>query len=240
MSSNLSSNRSCSRPNSANSKDSWLSVKKTNATLKRHSFDKTLKKIDQTLEKDSAFIAALEKKPEERAESRRQAAELLNKRWNDEVYLPTQMSIHKIMDQNSAEYSKKLQHQYAEYLNHNNISDGNVFLDVFDESNSMDYQPLKCKEMEAEILHPKPVELKDPLKRQFQSRHAKEYYRSVTQPTLANTNKNNIRFWTKLAKESSHIESPESQRRRIRIKISDVNRKSQIQWWTPVTKQALK
>lgn len=39
---------------------------------------------------------------------------------------------------------------------------------------------------------------------------------------MDNTEKNNVKFWHKIKKESSHIESPESQRRRMRIKISDV------------------
>lgn len=222
-----------SRPNSANSRDSWLSIKKTNHTFKRGSLkDKTLTRIDAVFEKDLAFITQLEKKPEERDIKKRQAAELLNKRWNDEVYIPTQNSIHKTMDENSQTYSKLLQQQYSHYLNHNNISDGNVFLDVFDEKSGFEYQPLKCREIQTEILKPEAVDLKDPLKRQHKSHHAAEYHRSVTAPVMDNTEKNNVKFWHKIKKESSHIESPESQRRRMRIKISDVNRKSQIQWWS--------
>lgn len=222
-----------SRLNSANSKDSWLSIKKTNNTFKTHSIDKTLKKIDQTFEKDSVFIQQLEQKPHERDVCRKQAAELLNKRWNDEVYIPTQTSIQKTMDSNSDRYSDKLQQQYAHYLNHNNISDGNVFLDVFDENSvdNMDYQPLKCQSIQANILKPTAVDIKDPLKIQYKSRYAKalDVNKSTSEYSIGK-NTNTTKFWSKLVKESSHIENAENVRRRKRIKISDFNRQSQLHW----------
>lgn len=220
-----------SRPNSADSRSSWLSVKMTNKTFKNHSIDKTLKKIDATFEKDSAFIQQLEKKPQEQDIRRRQAAELLNKRWNDEVYIPTQTSIHKAMDANSDAYSNKLQEQYAHYLNHNNLSDGAVYLDVFDEnsSNSNDYQPLKLKRIQADILTPEPVALLDPLKKQFQSNHAMKIMQHKHKSKYS-MDKNNINFWTTLVKGSTHIESPERQMSRMRVKISDANRQSTISW----------
>jgi len=225
-----SANTSCSR---ANSNSSWISVKKTNTTFKNHSTDKTLKKIDQTLDKEITFIRELEQKPYERDIKRKQAAELLNKRWNDEVYIPTQTSIQKTMDSNGENYSDQLQDQYAHYLNHSNISDGNVFLDVFDESqqssNNNEYQPLKCQKIQAKILKPTAVDIKDPLKRQYKSQYARINDRSASDYSIAK-NKSTTMFWSRLVKESSHIENPENVRRRRRIKISDVNRKSQLNW----------
>lgn len=78
-------------------------------------------------------------------------------------------SIHKAMDESSDSYSDRVQEQYsvkrskhnkivrkfihvnalfwsivyAHYLNHNNQSDGAVFLDVFNEAGLGDYQPLQ-------------------------------------------------------------------------------------------------
>ena len=249
-----------SRPTSAqsnqttNSKNSWISVSKTRKAIKEHSIDKTLKKIDQIFEKDLSFIQQLENKPHERRQQKRQAAELLNKRWNDQVYTPTQQSIQRQMDKNGNKYSQKLQEQYALYLNHNNLSDGNVFLDVFKEEanhtkaresatiaelNGIDYQPPRCKEIQNEILKPKKVHIVDPLKKQLKSNYAKEveaesqkYNDACTSVESSKSiiNQGSSKFWSKLRKESSHIESPESQRRRIRIRIEDQNRRSQITW----------
>lgn len=234
-----------SRPTSAQSnqttgsKTSWISISKTRKAMKEHSIDKTLKKIDQIFEKDLSFIQQLENKPLERRQQKRQAAELLNKRWNDQVYTPTQQSIQSQMDKNGNEYSQKLQQQYALYLNHNNLSDGNVFLDVFDEASTnselIDYQPLRCKQIQGQILKPKQVVIVDPLKKQLKSAYAKEVEaesqkNSTLKETTSIINKGSSKFWSKLRKESSHIESPESQRRRIRIRIEDENRKSQITW----------
>lgn len=218
-----------SRPNSADSKQSWLSLKKTKNIFKAHNIDKTLKKIDQTFEKESAFIQQLEAKPQERAICRRQAAELLNKQWNDQVYIPTQTSIQKTMDGNSATYSTKLQEQYAHYLNHNNISDGAVYLDVFDENSgdAGDYQPLRLKKIQAEILKPEKVKCNNPLKSQYRSNYAKEINKDSDFNQSKRPSKNNINFW-KTLKDHTHIESPERQRSRMRVKISDTNRKSFI------------
>lgn len=234
-----------SRGGSANSRDSWISLKKTNHTFKSHSNDKTLKNIDKLHEAEMAFIQQLEQKPHERDVCKRQAAELLNKRWNDEVYIPTQTSIQKTMDRNSDRYSEKLQEQYAHYLNHNNVSEGNVFLDIFDERRGGGeeaqaqhapvehshylYQPLQCKQIQTDILKPERCEIKDPLKVQYKSRFAKTLDKSASEYSVGQ-HRNTTQFWSKLVKESGHIENAENARRRKRIKISDINRQSQIHW----------
>lgn len=205
--------------------------------------DHTVKSIDAKLEKDAAFILQLEQKLVDREVARRQASELLNKRWNDHVYEPIMSSIHKAMDDESDNFSSQLQRQYAHYLNHNNQSDGAVFLDVFNEHsyNDGDYQPLKLKEIQKTLIKPQKVSIRDdPLKEDAStSRMDKEV------PTNPDSTCNSrvarldaqlkppndgCSFWDKIVESSYNIESPERMRSRQRIKIEDINRRSQINW----------
>lgn len=75
-----------SRPGSADSRNSWLNMSRSTKTFKEHSIDKSVKRIDAIIEKDTCFIQSLEQKVVDREIARKQASELLNKRWNDSVY----------------------------------------------------------------------------------------------------------------------------------------------------------
>ena len=162
----------------------------------------------------------------DREVARKQASELLNKRWNDSVYTPIMSSIHEAMDKTSDEYSNQVQQQYAHYLNHNNQSDGAVFLDVFNEevrkNSHGDYQPLQLKSIQKNLIKPRNVDIsQDPLKPEA-SRLSKE---KVDNKGIVK------RDFSKMAEDSNYnIESPERLRSRRRIKIEDRNRKSQISW----------
>jgi len=214
-----------SRPGSADSRSSWLNMSRSTKTFKEHSIDKSVKRIDAIIEKDTSFIQSLEQKVSDREVARKQASELLNKRWNDNVYSPIMSSIHSAMDKTSDIYSDQVQEQYAHYLNHNNQSDGHVFLDVFNEevrkNSHGDYQPLQLKNIQKDLIRPEKVDIsQDPLKPQ-ESELSKE----------VNSDKGSRRAFNKMAEDSNYnIESPERLRSRRRIKIDDRNRKSQISW----------
>jgi len=213
-----------SRPGSKADRTSWLSLSNCTKVGTQHSIDKSIKHIDAALGKDTSFIQQLEQKIIDREVSRRQASELLNKRWNDSVYIPIMDSIHEAMDSSCEQFSDQLQEQYAHYLNHNNQSDGAVFLDVFNEQGIAqcvgDYQPLRLKAIQANMIKPKKVNiLDDPLKpEQSKLRQGK-----TGEPQ-------NVSFWDKMVEGSYNIESPDRERSRRRIKIEDINRKSQINW----------
>lgn len=214
-----------SRPGSADSRNSWLNMSRSTKTFKEHSIDKSVKRIDAIIEKDTCFIQSLEQKVVDREIARKQASELLNKRWNDSVYTPIMSSIHTAMDKTSDKYSDQVQEQYAHYLNHNNQSDGHVFLDVFNEevrkNSHGDYQPLQLKNIQKDLIKPEKVDIsEDPLKPQ-----ESELSREVK------SGKGLRRAFNKMAEDSNYnIESPERLRSRRRIKIEDRNRKSQISW----------
>jgi len=214
-----------SRPGSADSRQSWLNMSRSTKTFKEHSIDKSVKRIDAIIEKDTSFIQSLEQKVSDREIARKQASELLNKRWNDNVYSPIMSSIHCAMDKTSDKYSDQVQEQYAHYLNHNNQSDGHVFLDVFNEevrkNSHGDYQPLQLKNIQKDLIKPEKVDIShDPLKPQ-----ASELSKEVS------SGKGSRRAFNKMAEDSNYnIESPERLRSRRRIKIDDRNRKSQISW----------
>jgi len=200
-------------------------MSRSTKTFKEHSIDKSVKRIDAIIEKDTCFIQSLEQKVVDREIARKQASELLNKRWNDNVYTPIMSSIHTAMDKTSDKYSDQVQEQYAHYLNHNNQSDGHVFLDVFNEevrkNSHGDYQPLQLKNIQKDLIKPEKVDIsQDPLKPQ-----ESELSREVK------SGKGSRRAFNKMAEDSNYnIESPERLRSRRRIKIEDRNRKSQISW----------
>lgn len=191
----------------------------------QHSSDKSVKRIDACLEKDTSFIQQLEQKIIDREVSRRQASELLNKRWNDNVYIPIMSSIHKAMDEGSPQFNKQRQRQYAHYLNHNNRSEGAVFLDVFNEHSLSegDYQPLKLKKIQTEMIKPEKVTIEnDPLEQTQQNQQGKRL----------NSSETTGKFWDKIVEAgyNNNIESPERLRSQRRIKVDDNNRKSHIIW----------
>jgi len=202
-----------------------------------------VKNIDAKLEKETSFIQQLEQKLVDREVARRQASELLNKRWNDNVYEPIMSSIHEAMDEKSDQFSSELQRQYAHYLDHNNQSDGAVFLDVFNEHsyNEADYQPLRLKEIQKKLIKPKKVTIKsDPLKEDASTSRMNKRSISNLDSTcntrvarlgteVANPNSGGS-FWDKIVESSDNIESPERMRSRQRIKVEDINRRSQINW----------
>lgn len=82
----INSGFSHSRPGSAESRNSWLNMTRSAKTFKEHSVDKSVKRIDAIIEKDTSFIQSLEQKVIDREIAKKQASELLNKRWNDNIY----------------------------------------------------------------------------------------------------------------------------------------------------------
>jgi len=202
-----------------------------------------VKNIDAKLEKETTFIQQLEQKLVDREIARRQASELLNKRWNDNVYEPIMSSIHEAMDKESDNFSSQLQRQYAHYLDHNNQSDGAVFLDVFNEHSYSvgDYQPLKLKEIQKKLIKPQKVTIRDdPLKEDASTSRMNKTIPTNIDSTC-NTRVARLdaeiavpgsggSFWDKIVESSDNIESPERMRSRQRIKIDDINRRSQINW----------
>lgn len=218
-------------------------MSKSTKTFTQHSVDKSVKKIDACIEKDTGFIQQLEQKLIDREVARRQASELLNKRWNDNVYIPIMSSIHEAMDYGSDGFSDELQEQYAHYLNHNNQSDGAVFLDVFNEHSYSDgdYQPLKLKQIQTELIKPHKVNIQnDPLREDASTSRANKTMPTNTAESTCNSRVARLcsdpnlegtgSFWDKIVESSYNIESPERMRSRRRIKIEDINRRSQINW----------
>lgn len=219
-------------------------MSKTSKTFTQHSVDNSVKTIDATIKKDTGFIQQLEQKLIDREVARRQASELLNKRWNDNVYTPIMSSIHDAMDHGSDRYSAQLQRQYAHYLNHNNQSDGAVFLDVFNEHSYSDgdYQPLRLKEIQTKLIKPHKVNIaEDPLEEDASTSRMNKTVPTNTDSTC-NTRVAKLdaevnppgtstgSFWDKIVESSYNIESPERMRSRQRVKIEDINRRSQINW----------
>jgi len=213
-----------SRPGSAESRSSWLNMSKSTRAFTNSCERRSMKRMDACLDKDTGFIQQLEQKIVEREVSRRQASELLNKRWNDNVYNPIMSSIHAAMDQGGSKLNKQLQQQYAHYLNHNNRLDGNVFLDVFNEHSLSegDYQPLKLKNMQMELIKPEKVMIGDDPLIQDSSKREKISLDGQSESTSS--------FWDKMVDAGNNIEAPERIRSQRRIKVDDTNRKSQINW----------
>ena len=108
-----SKSKKSSRPSTGRS--SWLDVETSSNAFKLYSVDQSIKKLDANIEKESEFIKELEEKIINRDELKKLSSELLNKRWNDNVYFPIMNSIHETVDKNCNTYSKKLQQQYAHY-----------------------------------------------------------------------------------------------------------------------------
>lgn len=226
---------------STRSRNDWLSPATTSRVLTTHTAH-SLSANDAKIQNEISFIQGLEQKLVDREIARRQSSELLNKRWNDNVYEPIMSSIHDAMDNGSDEFSAELQRQYAHYLDHNNQSDGAVFLDVFNEHSYSDgdYQPLKLKEMQTTLITPQKVNIyDDPLKEDASTSRMNKTVPpnadSTCNTRVARLNANakngtSGSFWDKIVESAYNIESPERMRSRQRIKIEDINRRSQINW----------